>query len=192
MSHMNKRKRKKKDDLERNPVTPLSMKFKGDESGFLLPGRFVKAWHGLKGHPLANGTALGRTESNSIGLSSCQKPLGSRVKTSFPGSRAEQTLPIQARAEGMRVGQTRTIALRGAWDESSNNSIIKIFVWTWWDRFYKPLFFHMVVNKSHQPSSLLSQLLTALLLHQHNTTNEIFVIVCKCIWMFKLPHQITG
>lgn len=82
------KKKEKKDDLECNLMTPLSMKFKGDESGFLLPGRFVKARHGLKGHPLANGTALGRSESNSIGLSSCQKPLGSRVKTSFPGSRA--------------------------------------------------------------------------------------------------------
>lgn len=37
------KKNEKKDDLECNPMTPLSMKFKGDESGFLLPGRFVKA-----------------------------------------------------------------------------------------------------------------------------------------------------
>lgn len=77
----------------------------------------------------------------------------------------------------------------------------KRIVWTWWDRFYKPLFFHMVVNKSHQPSSPLSQLLTAPLLHQHNTNNEmkkkeggfkIFLIVCKCIWTLKLSHWITG
>lgn len=75
----------------------------------------------------------------------------------------------------------------------------------WWDRFYKALFFHMVVNKSHQPSPLLGELLTALLLLKLSTWNhqwfekvwllKYFLIVCKCIGIHRSAlrpsHYIT-
>lgn len=152
------------------------------------------------GHPSTDGTARGRTGSNSTGLSSCPELHWSPVTATFPGEQSTRdSHPAYWSFGRNNVGRTRRRASRGPQGESTNNSIIKRFVWTWRDCFYKPLFFHKVVNQSHQPSPPLGQLLTAPLLlppltqyHQWDEKKEgsfkIFLIACKCMRMLKLCH----
>lgn len=83
MCHMwtkqTRKKRKKKNrcwQVKRRPSVPA---YKADWSEFSLPDRFIEAGGGLKGHPLTNGTSLGRSELNRTGFSSCQNHLGNIV-----------------------------------------------------------------------------------------------------------------
>lgn len=96
MSHMNKTNRKGE------VVRCLHIQF-------WLPNRFLKASGGLKVPPWTNATALDQQDWIQV----LSKPLGSPVKTSFRGRRAQQTLPLQASARRMRVrrGQSLYVVL---------------------------------------------------------------------------------